>query len=130
MSIMTVPLMKSSVEGDAPDPQKKVLAILAAYNAVRGPMPWSMLLFAVERLQQAHDEELSFGKDFDGEVERALYQVVQNLQLLNLVRSGPRGTAFTNPGEETLRAWNGTFAARKALATDALARMGLLPRGV
>lgn len=129
MSIMTVPLMKNSAEDQAPDPQRKVLAVLAAYTDAVGPMPWSMLLYTMERLQQTR-HELSLGKEFDGEVERNLYQVVQNLQLLNLVKSGPKGTEFTNPGSAVLRSWNGKFAARKDAATAELGRMGLLRSGV
>lgn len=109
---------------DFPD-HANVLAVVHAYVAGEGPMPYALLLSVMESLA-ALDHEAAIKKS-DRSVRLALHGIVSDLRRLDLIDLGSSGTVLTPCGEEQLQEWNGKFRNRSAKAADEMRELGFMP---
>lgn len=98
----------------------QVLALLSAYTAVYGnPAPWLELVSIVERLVEKDSPAAPHLAPLQRTAD-ALADLVTDLRRLDLIQSGPAGSALTENGEAVAATWNGHFARRRERAIEAI----------
>jgi hypothetical protein len=124
-AVLPAVMRTSDVEMHEYPDHANVLAVVRAYTAELGPMPYALLLEVMEMLEAVNDQT-AIQAEGGTSLAQAVHNVVTDLRRLNLVELSSSGTVLTPGGLTKIATWNGKFRERSEHATQMLREFGFL----